>query len=81
MATGASLVAQARAGDVAAFARIVAAHHDDGDTQNVTIWEMTGEGGHEGLSLFLFDEPGDTASWGLVIASEAIPPYPDVPAP
>ena len=50
-----------------------------GDTKDVTIWEMTGEGGHKGLSLFLFDEPGDTASWGLVIASEAIPPYPDVP--
>jgi hypothetical protein len=52
-----------------------------GEAQDVTIWELTREGGHEGLSLFLFDEPGDTASWGLLIATEAIPPFPDVPPP
>jgi hypothetical protein len=50
------------------------------EDRTLTIWELVGEGGHEGLSLFLFDEPGDAASWGLLIASETIPPYPDVPA-
>jgi hypothetical protein len=51
-----------------------------GAEQTVSIWELTGEGAYEGLSLFTFGDAWGDTSWGLIIATDAIPPYPDLPA-
>ena len=50
------------------------------ETQGVTDWAMTGEGGYEGLSLFMFNVEGNEQPWGVIVATDAIPPYPDPPA-
>lgn len=47
--------------------------------QGVDIWEMTGEEAYQGLSLFLFGGQGDDGSWGVIVSTDAIPPYPEVP--
>jgi hypothetical protein len=49
-------------------------------TQGVDIWELTGEGGHDGLNLFMFDYAGNEQAWGIIVADDAMPPVPDLPA-
>ncbi len=49
------------------------------ETQGVDIWELTGEGGYDGLRLFMFDHEGIDQPWGVIVAGEAIPPFPELP--
>jgi hypothetical protein len=51
-----------------------------GETQSVDIWELTGEGGYDGLRLFMFDHAGSEQPWGIIVPDAAIPPVPDLPA-
>jgi hypothetical protein len=50
------------------------------ETQSVDIWELTGEAGYDGLSLFTFDGEGIEQPWGVIVATDAIPPVPEPPA-
>ena len=49
------------------------------ETQSVDVWELTGEAGYDGLSLFMFTHEGAAEPWGGIVASDAIPPYPELP--
>ena len=44
-----------------------------------TIWELTGEGGYEDLSLFTFDTSATEGSVGMIVPTDVIPPYPELP--
>jgi len=50
------------------------------DGQAVSIWELIGEGGYEGLRVFMFGDGEIEEPWGLIVSEDAIPPYPPVPA-
>jgi hypothetical protein len=52
----------------------------DEDAQRIQVWELTGEGGYDGLSLFMFVPAGTEQPWGIILPSESIPPVPDLPS-
>lgn len=61
---------------------IVATELPDGSGRDGRFIEMTGEGGYEGLTMFIFsmNTGAEPASLGFIVPISAIPPFPEPPS-
>jgi len=57
----------------------VVVYGDDGVPTEGHVIELVGEGGYDGLSLFVISQP--VAPWvGIIVPTDTVPPQPDPPA-
>ena len=48
--------------------------------ESAVLWQLVGEQGYEGLTLFIAGQPHNSKLWGMIVPTDVLPLTPELPA-